>query len=177
MFHHHFLEYIQFWTEIYGSVSHAFFLLQEPQNWVRNCAWVSTYNISEPTARSTNFWQFLLPFSIGVWGWGLGCRAVSILTCHELNQTDTVVQAGALELLEVKITFLRSAPQNHFTARPTSQLMLKYLQISAPWKAHGWTDIVFMCDIWGSLSGDGEGTGLTGCYTVWTRDYLPINTA
>jgi hypothetical protein len=30
IFHHHFLEYIRFWTEIYGSVSHAFSLLAGP---------------------------------------------------------------------------------------------------------------------------------------------------
>ena len=72
IFHHHFLEYIQFWTVIYGSVSYAFVRLVGPQNWVTNCTWVSTYSISEPTARSTNFWLLLLPFSIGVWGWGAG---------------------------------------------------------------------------------------------------------
>jgi len=32
IFHHHFLEYIQFWAENYGSVFHAFFLLEGPQN-------------------------------------------------------------------------------------------------------------------------------------------------
>jgi hypothetical protein len=56
----------------------------------------------------------------------------NILTDHELNQSDIVVQAGALELREVKVTFLKATPQNHITARPTMQLILKYLQISAP---------------------------------------------
>jgi hypothetical protein len=72
IFHRHFTEYIQFWTEIYGFVSHTFILLVGPQNWVTNCAWVSTYNISETTTRSTNFWLLLLHFFIGGGGGGGG---------------------------------------------------------------------------------------------------------
>jgi hypothetical protein len=64
-------------------------------------------------------------------GLGVGVQD-SILIDHELNQSDNVVQACALELPEIKVTFLRAAPQNHFTEKPISQLMLKYLQISAP---------------------------------------------
>ena len=126
IFHHHFLECIQFWTENYGSVFHAFFLLELCMSKYLRYIWTHCAQYKFLTASPS-----LLYWDVGLRGGVQG----SVLTDHELDQSDTVVQACALELPEVQITFSSAAPQNHFTARPTSLLMLKCLQISAPWKS------------------------------------------